>query len=476
VKRAGAVAVLAAGLFSAELARGVLARADAIVPPWTDPSDVPLPDWARSVAPLRDDTSIVAEPGHPEARRGTTDPSARLPLFGAKRAPGCTGRWLLVGPLAWICSDAAEISRDPVAAAALRVLPDGLPYRYFFVGADGAEAFLNPPSGNAETDPGMEAPENTLDPSFSVAIAEERNAPSSGDETNPSGRWGKTSHQKWIPMGELLPFRPSAFAGVEIADGALDFGWVTSDVALAYGSPAPQGKVVAKRARFTRVPWREERAAPSGGGAMVRISEDGATPALWLRARDLAHPTSSPPPDEVGGPAAVARWIDVDLGTQILVAYEGTKPVFATLVSTGRAEGMTPAGVHRVWVKLRVSDMENLADEMDENDRDRFSIEDVPYVQYFERGVALHAAFWHGDFGRPRSHGCVNLAPKDAAWLFGFTAPHLPAGWSAALPTSLEPGTIVRVRAGAFPLDPARGGAMHRKNAPREASPAREVP
>jgi len=158
----------------------------------------------------------------------------------------------------------------------------------------------------------------------------------------------------------------------------------------------------------------------------------------------------------------------------VLVAYEGTKPVFATLVSTGRAEGTTPAGVHRVWVKLRVSDMENLSDEEDENDHDRFSIEDVPYVQYFERGVALHAAFWHGDFGRPRSHGCVNLAPKDAAWLFGFTAPHLPAGWSAALPTALEPGTVVRVRA-AFPLDPGHGRAMHGTRAPREAGPASEV-
>jgi lipoprotein-anchoring transpeptidase ErfK/SrfK len=122
--------------------------------------------------------------------------------------------------------------------------------------------------------------------------------------------------------------------------------------------------------------------------------------------------------------------------------------VFATLVSTGRTDGTTPVGVHRVWVKLQVSDMQNLADENDANDRDRYSIEDVPYVQYFDRGVALHGAFWHHDFGRPHSHGCVNLAPKDAAWLFGFTAPHLPGGWDSAYPTELEPGTVVRIRQG----------------------------
>jgi len=67
-------------------------------------------------------------------------------------------------------------------------------------------------------------------------------------------------------------------------------------------------------------------------------------------------------------------------------------------------------------------------------------------VQFFDRAVGLHGAFWHDGFGRPRSHGCVNLAPEDARWLFAFTEPKLPAGWSAVLPTPVEPGTAVRVR------------------------------
>jgi lipoprotein-anchoring transpeptidase ErfK/SrfK len=282
----------------------------------------------------------------------------------------------------------------------------------------------------------MEAPDETLDPDFSVAIADEHDG------------WGKTSHGKWIAMNELSPFRPSPFAGEETKDGALDFGWVTSDAALVYGTPAPRGKPAAKKGRFERVAWREERAAPNGGGVMVRVSDDGVNPAAWMRARDLTHPAVSPPPAEVSATSATEHWIDVDLSAQVLVAYAGTQPVFATLVSTGRIEGATPVGVHRIWVKLRVSDMQNLADENDANDRDRFSIEDVPYVQYFDRGVALHGAFWHHDFGRVHSHGCVNLAPKDAAWLFAFTAPHLLGGWDAAFPTELEPGTLVRIRRG----------------------------
>jgi hypothetical protein len=438
------------------------ARADSIVPPWTDPGDVPLPEWARSVAPLRGDTMIVALPGRSDARRGTTDPHARLPLYGARRAPGCAGRWLLVGPLAWVCSDAAEVSRDVAASPAPRLAEDGLPYRYFFVGADGAEAFLNEPS-DADLGSGMEAPEETLDPDFAVAIAEAHDVRGTS--------WGRTSHGKWIPMRELVRFNVSSFAGELASEGALDFAWVKGDTAPVYAAPAPRGKPAGRRARWERVAWREERAAPNGGGAMVRVSEDGATAPAWMRGQDLAHPTLSSPPDEAGGASATQRWIDIDLGAQILVAYEGTKPVFATLVSTGRGANATQPGVHRIWVKLQTSDMENLADENDETDTDRFSIEDVPYVQYFDRGVALHGVFWHKDFGRPRSHGCVNLAPRDASWLFAFTAPHLPTGWDAVYPTDLEPGTVVRVRPGdatveAFPLDPTRGRAIHGKAPP----------
>src|SRR5690606_26136503 len=108
----------------------------------------------------------------------------------------------------------------------------------------------------------------------------------------------------------------------------------------------------------------------------VRIDEQS-----WLRARDLRQPTSAPPPDEI---LPGERWIDIELATQTLVLYEGDRPIFATLVSTGRGaqgtERATPKGVHRIWVKLRTTNMSNLSDE----DATRlYAIEDVPYVQFF---------------------------------------------------------------------------------------------
>jgi lipoprotein-anchoring transpeptidase ErfK/SrfK len=72
---------------------------------------------------------------------------------------------------------------------------------------------------------------------------------------------------------------------------------------------------------------------------------------------------------------------------------------------------------------------------------DSYDLRDVPYIQYFFEGYALHGAFWHDDFGKPRSHGCVNLAPADAAWLFEWTDPVVPPEWHGAV--NAEGGTLV---------------------------------
>jgi lipoprotein-anchoring transpeptidase ErfK/SrfK len=74
-----------------------------------------------------------------------------------------------------------------------------------------------------------------------------------------------------------------------------------------------------------------------------------------------------------------------------------------------------------------------------------YSIEDVPYVMYFEGSYALHAAFWHSNFGREQSHGCVNLSPLDAKQLFFWTEPKLPQGWHGIIAQKEKPGTRVVV-------------------------------
>jgi lipoprotein-anchoring transpeptidase ErfK/SrfK len=148
---------------------------------------------------------------------------------------------------------------------------------------------------------------------------------------------------------------------------------------------------------------------------------------FWVRVPELraAHPAI---PADIG---ADEKWIDVDLTRQQLVAFEGRRPVFATLISSGRKNPQdkehdfpTPVGTYRIREKHVTTTMDG-----DVASDGPYSIEDVPWVMYFQGSYALHGAFWHDSFGNMRSHGCVNMAPEDARTLFGWADPPLPAGW-----------------------------------------------
>jgi lipoprotein-anchoring transpeptidase ErfK/SrfK len=115
-------------------------------------------------------------------------------------------------------------------------------------------------------------------------------------------------------------------------------------------------------------------------------------------------------------PASVERWIDVNLRTQTLVAYEGQTPVFRAWVSTGTYSYPTVTGTYSIYVKYESADMRGGASE------EAYYLEDVPYVMYFYGGYGLHGAYWHNNFGRPMSHGCVNLSVPDAHWLFNWAS------------------------------------------------------
>jgi len=122
-----------------------------------------------------------------------------------------------------------------------------------------------------------------------------------------------------------------------------------------------------------------------------------------------ASPTFIPSPAEPWE-IGEARWIDVDLSEQTLTAYENGVAVHTTLVSTGLPQTPTPKGQFRIWIKFRYDDMEGPG----------YYIEDVPYVMYFYNGYGLHGVTWHGNFGHPMSHGCVNLPTEEAGWLFNW--------------------------------------------------------
>jgi len=113
------------------------------------------------------------------------------------------------------------------------------------------------------------------------------------------------------------------------------------------------------------------------------------------------------------------KWIEVDIDQQMLYAHEGNLIVYNFPVSTGMPWTPTVTGEFRIWAKVRSQRMSGGSVEAG----NYYDLPNVPFVQYFYQGYGLHGAYWHNDFGKPRSHGCVNLAINDAAKLFYWTEP-----------------------------------------------------
>lgn len=394
--------------------------------PWSAPGELALGKAVQSVQVAHQDEALYQGPSTADARRGSAALGARLPVFGARRGPGCRGRFLLVGALAWLCEDGAELSAEAPDGEQNPALPrsrDGLPYRYHFVGPDGSFGYR----ALETAEDGV--PDTQLLKGFGVALERV--------ESNARGNaFGRTSEGVWLPMRDLIPVAPPPLRGRELEQG-LNVAWVVTKGALGSHAPGAAKDTSLVLAKFQQLDILEQR--EFRGRRWYRYAQDA-----WLSDHDARTPRSAELPR---GIRAGERWIDVDVQQQVLTAYIGARATFAALVSTGRgAEGSvlaTPRGEHRMWVKLRTSNMDNLDQEAA---AENYAIQAVPWVMYFERGYGLHGTFWHRDFGNKHSHGCVNLSPRDAERLFAWTSPKLPPGWTAALPTPYEPGTLVRVR------------------------------
>ncbi|NVJ25813.1 L,D-transpeptidase [Myxococcus sp. AM011] len=248
----------------------------------------------------------------------------------------------------------------------------------------------------------------------------------------------RTTDGQYLEARVLREYRPSAFVGVDaeqLSELSSPFAWAQSRVkptASVEVKVAPD----AKAARETVLPARTLVAVRelSPDGNWVLIAEDH-----WVARQDLhvAWFTHAPPGVEPG-----ARWLDVDLEAQVLVAYEGERPVYATLISSGKPGTDTPEGLYRVWIKFAEADMTGNGTA----GNDTYRVATVPWTMFFEQDYALHTAYWHDRFGEPMSHGCVNLAPRDARALYGWSAPEVPTGWSMVHATPESPGSWVRIR------------------------------
>jgi hypothetical protein len=256
--------------------------------------------------------------------------------------------------------------------------------------------------------------------------------------------WYRTTNGFVAPADAVTIAKAPEFRGVELGDQwQLPVAFVGPRVKEAAIYESKDKRNFAPRDRVKRhspirllspqTPGYEEI---KSGGELFLPTFDG----RWVRARDvLRADLVAPPPDLKPG----EKWIDVSIKQETLVAYEGDKPVYATLVSAGKDGTNAKGSMATVQGTFRVRE-KHIAATMDgDGDGDLYSIDDVPYIQYFQGSYALHGAFWHNEFGHVRSHGCVNLAPADAKRLFFWSDPQVPPGWHAVWSDDAHPGTRV---------------------------------
>ncbi|MFS0513343.1 L,D-transpeptidase [Nostoc sp. UIC 10607] len=102
------------------------------------------------------------------------------------------------------------------------------------------------------------------------------------------------------------------------------------------------------------------------------------------------------------------RWIQIDLSKQRLIAWEGDRVVYGSAISSGKKSTPTLIGTFNIQSKLKTTRMRGRG----------YDVPNVPHAMFYQGNYGIHGAYWHKRFGTPVSHGCVNLAPKHAKWIF----------------------------------------------------------
>ena len=418
---------------------------------------------------------VYARPDRRSAIVGYMRRGAQFRAKDGLRGNGCARGWHEVVGGGFVCrgegyqlgADVQTFEPSPVPPA----LDSALPYAYAYVGRSEAPQYWRIPTpaeeqsaatlmstlraardavrasaegGSEEPDPGLEAPPQEqsseeqpasplpsyfrmrMESGFYVSVDQE--------ERDGTRRFFRTIRGGYVPAEAMTVVTPPAMRGV-VLGGAwrTPLGFVYRRGATSLNRDPVSGALSPGSALDYHAPLLLQDDVIERRGNRHRITRQGmVVRENALRLVELiSRPRAIPQED---------RWIHVDLSNQTLVAYEGDRAAFATLVSTGREGFGTPIGTYRIQSK-------HVSTTMDDTDStsEAYSIEDVPWTMYFEGSYALHAAFWHDNFGRPRSHGCVNLAPADARWLFQWTTPTLPPGWHGIVATQRRQGTWVHV-------------------------------
>jgi lipoprotein-anchoring transpeptidase ErfK/SrfK len=246
------------------------------------------------------------------------------------------------------------------------------------------------------------------------------------DSESPNRIWYEIDGSGYAHSRRIQPVK-RLFNGAETSipeDGCL--GEITVPFVDAYNSMEPN-RSIAYRFYYGTTFWILKRLIDDEETVWYQLLDDRYyrvfyIPAYYMRlvpASELTPISADFPPED--------KRILVDLASQTVTAYEGDRVVFMSRVSTGvrlREGGFaTPKGNYRTTRKRPCRHMANPANAYGSG----FDLPGVPWVSYFTSdGVAFHGAYWHNDFGVPHSHGCINMTPQAAKWIYRWTTPTVP--------------------------------------------------
>jgi lipoprotein-anchoring transpeptidase ErfK/SrfK len=204
-------------------------------------------------------------------------------------------------------------------------------------------------------------------------------------------------------------------------------GEITVPFTDAHEEPDATTKV-AHRLYYETVHWITKTTVGADGEIWYRLLDDKwdlyyYIPGRYMRiipADELAPLSPEIPETE--------KLIRVNLSQQLVLAYEGTRLVFAARAATGNKKRSrrweTPVGQFITSYKRPTRHM--AAGDIASSG---FDLPGVPWVLYITKsGISFHGTYWHNDYGRPRSHGCINLTPQASKWLYRWTLPTVERG------------------------------------------------
>jgi len=359
------------------------------------------------------------------------------------RGPGCA-TFYPIEPLGFVCVDEKQATlsaEDPVfktVSAYAPRLSQAAPHRYAeSLGVELQSALPFAPTAAASW-PRLPAffhePRRHLLPFSTVAYVEE--------QQHDAQAWLLSADLLWVKKEQVRLYPEITFHGVELGrEWHLPLAFFRAVGARKFRR-TESGKFERREASFAlhEVVQLAERVEVARGERYFQTAEGDD----WVRERDAVLPvprTLTPWGARVGHEDHTGRgpkdprqtWIEASVLGGWLLAFEGTRPVFATLISAGRGgipqEGKntleisaTPVGTFPISGKLATITLQAPGENVHS---------DVPWTQNFQKPYAIHTAYWHDNWGNLASGGCINVSPLDGKWLFDFSEPKLPHGWHA---------------------------------------------